>query len=432
MSRSTSRSLKFDALRPLLEEVTECAISILDLDGFILTWNTGAQQLKGYTAEEIIGRHFSKFYTPEDIENDRPGRILIQAVRDGRVEEETWLLRKDGSRFWSNIVITSLHDESGKLRGFGVVARAITGDHKPQQHFRESGRELREAIAEQRLAQRELREMQAQLEVRVEERTRDLSRAISELERANRLKDDFLATVSHELLTPLTAACGWLKMLQSGGLSERQAEHAVDVIDRSLSAQKDLIDDLLNVSRIISGKLTIRPESINPTAIIQETIDSLRPSLETKELRIEFDFDRIGSVVVDPVRFQQIVRNLLTNAVKFTPREGSLRVQLKRAEDKAIFSVSDTGEGIARDFLPYVFDRFRQADVPRDRRHGGLGLGLSIVRQLVELHGGTVSVNSRGTGQGSTFSVYIPMSTAANPKPNRRTASDPFPVRCRS
>jgi len=214
-------------------------------------------------------------------------------------------------------------------------------------------------------------------------------------------------------------------MLQRGGLSERQVEHAVDVIDRSLSAQKDLIDDLLNVSRIISGKLTIKPESINPTPIIQETIDSLRPSLETKQLRIEFDFDRIGNVVLDPVRFQQIVWNLLTNAVKFTPPEGSIRVQLKRGEGKAIFSVSDTGEGIARDFLPYVFDRFRQADSPRDRRQGGLGLGLSIVRHLVELHGGTISVNSRGTGQGSTFSVYIPMSTAANPKPNRRTVPDP-------
>jgi PAS domain S-box-containing protein len=427
MSHSTSRSLKFDAWRPLLEEVTECAISIFDLNGFILTWNSGAQQLKGYTAEEIIGQHFSKFYTPEDIENDRPGRILIQVARDGRLEEETWLLRKDGSRFLSNIVITALHDESGKLRGFGEVARAITGGHKPQQHFRESTQELREAIAEHRLVQRELREMQAQLEIRVEERTRDLSRAISELERANRLKDDFLATVSHELLTPLTTASGWLKMLQSGGLSERQVEHAVDVIDRSLSAQRDLIDDLLNVSRIISGKLTINPESIDPAPIIQGTIDSLRPSLETKQLHVEFDFDRqIGSVLVDPVRFQQIVWNLLTNAVKFTPREGSIRVQLKRGEGKAILRVSDTGEGIAQDFLPYVFDRFRQGGAPRDRRYGGLGLGLSIVRHLVELHGGTVTVNSRGPGQGSTFAVYIPTpSTAANPQLNRRTAPDP-------
>ena len=378
MNRST-KPLKFDPYRLLLDNLEDFAISVLDVNGLIVTWNAGAQQLMGYTAQEAIGQHFSKFYPPEDIENDRPVSILRAVTLDGRAESDGWRVRKDGSRFWARSIVMALRDETGELRGFGEVAR--------------------------------------------ESKEKELSRSLADLEKANRMKDDFLATVSHELLTPLTSASGWIKLIREGGLSEHQVEHAIEVIDRNLLAQRDLIEDLLNVSRVLSGKLSISPRLISPAPIVQQAIDSLQPSIDAKQLRVEIDLDPdLDTVYVDPVRFQQIVWNLLTNAVKFTPSHGSIRVQSKRGDAEAILSISDTGEGIAREFLPYVFDRFRQASRPG--RQGGLGLGLSIVRHLVELHGGTILVNSRGAGHGSTFSVRLPFpQTASKPRMTWRAAS---------
>jgi len=382
MNRST-KLLKYDPYRLLLENLEDYSLCVLDVNGLIVTWNVGAEKLTGYTAEETMGQHFSKLYPIEDLEDDKPGRVLCAVTRHGRVAEEGWRAKKDGSRFWASTVLTALRDESGNLRGFGEITR--------------------------------------------EGKERELSQSIANLEKANRMKDEFLATVSHELLTPLTSAAGWIKLMRLGKLSPRQVEQAIEVIDRNLTAQRDLVEDLLNVARVLSGKLTINPQPVSLGPIIQQTIDSLQLSIDAKQLSIELDLDsNIDKVKVDPVRFQQIVWNLLTNAVKFTPRGGSIRVQSKRGDAQAMLSVSDTGEGISREFLPYVFDRFRQADSGRPGRQSGLGLGLSIVRHLVELHGGTVSANSRGPGQGSTFSVSIPMPPRySGPRMNRR-ASVPF------
>jgi signal transduction histidine kinase len=203
----------------------------------------------------------------------------------------------------------------------------------------------------------------------------------------------------------------------------------LEVIDRNLSTQKKLIEDLLNVSRIVSGKLAIDPRPINLVAVIRQTVDSVRPSADARQLHLELELDlHVGTVRLDPVRFQQIVWNLLTNAVKFTPPGGLIQVKLKRSDGQAILSVSDTGEGIPSEFLPYVFDRLRQVEPPRTRPQSGLGLGLSIVRNLVELHGGTVSVSSRGRGQGSTFSVHFPILSASKyPSANEHPPGDsPF------
>jgi PAS domain S-box-containing protein len=409
MSHSKSRSGKFDSLRLLIENVKGYAICTLDPNGFILTWNIGAQQLKGYTAEQIVGQHFSRFYTPEDIEHNRHEDALLQARCDGWFEEEGWRVRKDGSRFRANIVIFALRDETGTLQAFGEISREI-GEHRGTEGARRLARLDREEIAE-----------------RVKEKTSDLSRVISDLEKTSRLKDDFLAMVSHELLTPLTSASGWLKLIRGGGLSDAQVVHALEVMDRSLSAQRDLIQDLLNVSRVVSGNLKITPQAMNPARMIEETVDSLRPSFDAKQLQIGLDLDSGIVIQADPVRFQQIVWNLLTNAAKFTLPNGWIRVLLKRSEGRAILSVSDTGEGIAREFLPYVFDRFRQAPASRSGQTSGLGLGLAIVRHLVELHGGTILVNSRGLGHGSTFSVSIPIcDTSATPSKNRRAAPESF------
>jgi len=266
-------------------------------------------------------------------------------------------------------------------------------------------------------AESAIRDTQDDLEFQIEQRTRELRRTISDLEKAHQIKDDFLVTLSHELWTPLTVVLGWLYVLRQGDLSEEKVRHALEIIYQNACRQKELIEDLMNVSRIISGKLTVNPEPVDPLPIIHHTVDSFLPLIDRKQLQVEVDLDcKIGPVWLDPVRFQQIIWNLLNNAVKFTPAGGSIRVNLRRAAAQAVISVSDSGEGIAPEFLPYVFDRYRQSDLSRSRYHGGLGLGLSLVRHLVELHRGIVSVQSRGCGQGTTFAIQIPM-TLEPPSP---------------
>jgi PAS domain S-box-containing protein len=372
----------YDAYRLLVQEVKEYAIFMLDTAGRIMSWNAGAQRLKGYTADEIIGKHFSIFYGKEDIANKKPQRELEKATTEGRVEDEGWRMRKDGTRFWGNVVITALHDEKGNLRGFSKITRDMT---------------------EYRKAEEALREQAALLEQRVAERT-------AELEKANRAKDEFITTLSHELRTPLTSITGWVQMLEAGELTQAQQHKAFEVIDRNLIAQAQLIDDLLNVSRIVTGKMMVDLQPVYPAPTIEEAIDSLRPTMTAKSLKVTQDLDTgLGPIQIDPPRFHQIVWNLLTNAVKFTPKKGHIHVSLKRIDSNALLQISDSGEGIDPEFLPYVFERFRQADASRSRKFGGLGVGLSIAKSLVEQHGGTIYAESAGVGKGSTFNVTLPI-----------------------
>ena len=240
--------------------------------------------------------------------------------------------------------------------------------------------------------------------------------ARAQAEEANRLKDQFLATVSHELRTPLNAILGWARMLTSGRIDERTSQHALEVIERNARAQAQLIDDLLDVSRIISGKLRLNICPVEPLNIVSLAIDAVRPAAEAKEILIEKNLDpRTGTIPGDPDRLQQIIWNLLSNAIKFTPSGGSVMVNVVREATHIEFTVSDTGQGISTEFLPFVFERFRQADSTVARSHGGLGLGLAIVRHLTELHGGTVRASSEGAGQGATFSVMLPVHIGSNP-----------------
>jgi PAS domain S-box-containing protein len=231
-------------------------------------------------------------------------------------------------------------------------------------------------------------------------------------EEASRLKDEFLATVSHELRTPLTAVLGWAHLLRAGQLDKQSARNALETIERNARSQAQLIDDLLDVSRIITGKLRLDVRPVDPTSFIEAAIDALRPAAEAKGVRIQKVMDTgVSSIAGDPARLQQVVWNLLSNAIKFTAKGGRVQVRLERVNSHIEIAVSDSGQGIAPEFLPYVFDRFRQADGTTTRAHGGLGLGLSIVRHLVELHGGTVHVESQGAGQGSIFTVRLPLMT---------------------
>ncbi|MEA5503858.1 PAS domain S-box protein [Halotia wernerae UHCC 0503] len=238
--------------------------------------------------------------------------------------------------------------------------------------------------------------------------------ARTEAEAANRMKDEFLATLSHELRTPLNAMLGWTQLLKSRKFDETTTARALETIDRNTKSLAQLIEDVLDVSRIIRGTLHLNTHPVELIPIVQAAIDTVRPAADAKEIRIECKFDQtFGVVIGDGNRLQQVVWNLLSNAVKFTAKEGIVTVQLERINSRVQIRVSDTGEGIAPEFLPHVFERFRQADSSTTRSHGGLGLGLAIVRHLVELHGGTVSAESPGIGQGATFIVNLPMKTVA-------------------
>jgi PAS domain S-box-containing protein len=244
-------------------------------------------------------------------------------------------------------------------------------------------------------------------------------------EKANRAKDEFLATLSHELRTPLTPILGWTVMLRSGSLDQTGLLRGLEVIERNVRVQTQLIEDLLDVSRIVTGKLRVELKPIELVPVIEAGLDAVRPSLEAKELRLTVSLEpRSMRVQGDPDRLQQVVWNLISNAVKFTPRGGQVEVRLSHSDTHVQVHVSDTGRGISPDFLPYVFERFRQADSTSTRKYGGLGLGLAIVRHLVELHGGTVKAESPGEGQGATFTVSLPLLEVPPTPPVRRRSPD--------
>ena len=369
-----------ERFRLLVDGVRDYAIFMLDAEGHIQSWNLGAQTIKGYKADEIIGKHFSVFYPEEDKQREKPAFELKVANEVGRFEDEGWRIRKDGTRFWANVIITAIRDKDGALRGFGKVTRDLTERKKAEE---QSLQLAREQVAR------------------------------TDAEAASRAKDEFLATVSHELRTPLNAILGWGRMLCNANLSEERFKRGLTSIERNAKLQAQLIDDLLDVSRIISGKLrlTVMPVELPP--IIEAAVDSMRPAADAKNIRLQVLLDsNAGLISGDPDRLQQVVWNLLSNAVKFTNKEGRIQVRLQRSDSHVEISVSDSGRGIASEFLPYVFDRFRQADSSISRMHGGLGLGLAIVRHLVELHGGSVHAQSPGPGLGSTFTVELPMIVA--------------------
>jgi signal transduction histidine kinase len=271
-------------------------------------------------------------------------------------------------------------------------------------------REVEERTAELARANAALQAMYGDLEVLVRQRTAELSRAKQQAEEANRMKDEFLATLSHELRTPLNAMLGWAQVLRLGKLDPAASARALETIERNARSQAQLIADLLDVSRIITGKLRLDLQPVELRRIIEAVLDSVRPAADAKGIRLQVALDPLASPVLgDADRLQQVVWNLLSNAIKFTPQEGSVEVRLRQTPTSAEMRVSDSGVGIRPDFLPYVFDRFRQAEGSITRSHGGLGLGLSIVRHLVELHGGTVEVQSEGEGKGAAFTVHLPV-----------------------
>jgi signal transduction histidine kinase/ActR/RegA family two-component response regulator len=265
-----------------------------------------------------------------------------------------------------------------------------------------------------------------QAEQEREQTLQEAREAYRQAEFANRMKDEFLATVSHELRTPLNAILGWTQMLKQGVVKMEQLPKAIDTIERNARSQAQLVEDLLDVTRIVSGKLrlTVRPVELAP--IVEAALETVVPAAEAKEIKLERNLENAPCLVSgDPERLQQVIWNLLSNAIKFTPKRGRVTARLECNDSTAQIIVTDTGRGIESEFLPYVFDRFRQQDGTTTRKFGGLGLGLAIVKHLVELHGGQISADSPGENKGASFTVSLPLRTAADEKPaagNGKTA----------
>jgi PAS domain S-box-containing protein len=378
----------------------------------IVEWNHWLEEHTGKRASEVIGKSLLELF-PELVERrlDRQYKWALE----GQVR----------------VLSQALHSHL-------IAMPAVEGEHcyeQMQQAVRISplsheGRIIGTLTIIDDVTERVARE--AELQDQIEERSRLLTSeklARNEAERANRLKDEFLATISHELRNPLNAILGWAHMMRLGKLNAANTERAIETIYRNAKSQTQLVADLLDVSRIISGKLRLDVRSVDLISIVTAAIDSIRPAAEAKSIRVQTMLDpATGPISGDADRLQQIVWNLLTNAVKFTPKGGRIQVKVQRINSHVEIVVSDSGIGISKEFLPHVFDRFRQADASITRIHGGLGLGLSIVHQLVGLHGGTVSVQSEGERKGTTFTLTLPfvgvVTTAQEPEAGHPTHSD--------
>jgi signal transduction histidine kinase/CheY-like chemotaxis protein len=321
-------------------------------------------------------RALHKTFTPE-YEGVFTGKLL--AIVEGRTRFTAETVRKTirGDRF--DVLFTAIFPPSGSSFDRVLVSLVDVSERKA------IVRERERLLASEQAARRQAEE-------------------------ASRFRDEFMATLSHELRTPLTAILGWSRLLRAQPLTEEQIQHALEVIERNAQAQVQLVDDLLDVSRAIVGKLRLDLRPVDLASVVTAATDTLRPTAEAKSVSLQAHLDeQAGQVSGDPDRLQQVVWNLLSNAVKFTPKGGHVEVRVERVGSSVEIAVSDTGVGISPEFMPYLFDRFRQADKSSGRRHAGLGLGLAIVRQLVELHGGTIRAESAGTGQGATFTVSLPV-----------------------
>ena len=383
----TTRNRAENALREseesyrILAETASDAIIRIDENSTIQFVNTATARIFGYTTQEMMGQSLTMLM-PEEIRQkhrDGFGRYLQTGKRNLNWESIEVPARHKGGRLFPLEISFGEYNRDGK-RFFIGVARDIT--------------ERKEAEAEREWL---LRSEQA---------------ARAAAEDASRLKDEFLATVSHELRTPLNAILGWATMVRKSGFEMETMRRAFEVVERNSRNQNQIISDILEVSRIITGKLNLNLRPLPMTTIIRAAIDTLYPAIEAKHINLETNLEPdTAKVSGDGDRLQQVIWNLLSNAAKFTPDGGTIQITLFYRDNFAEITVTDSGDGIEKDFLPFVFDRFRQADGGATRRHGGLGLGLAIVRNLVELHGGSVSVKSEGSGKGAAFTVRLPVKT---------------------
>ena len=377
----TTRRRAEDALRAseerfrvLVQSVKDYGIFMLDPSGRVVSWNEGARRIKGYEAEEILGQHFSIFYPPEVAASGHPDHELQIARREGRYEEEGWRVRKDGTRFWANVIITALFGEGGNLIGFAKVTRDLT---------------------ERRLAQ---------------QREVDDARRLAEAEASNRAKTGFLAAMSHELRTPLNAIAGYAQLMQEGVGGDVSDQHH-EYLTRIRNSQQHLlgiVNDLLNYSKLEAGGVTYEREHIFAHEVLDGVLSMVTPQIERKQLRLtRGDCSPDVVAIADRLKVEQVVLNLLSNAVKFTPEGGAITVFCRRDDQTVTIAVRDTGPGIPEDKLEAIFDPFVQLGRTLTSKHEGAGLGLAISRDLARAMDGDVNVRSI-EGQGAEFTLRLP------------------------
>jgi PAS domain S-box-containing protein len=381
-ARKQAETAAQTAYRQLAFHVESSPLAVVewDSDFRVSRWSASAERLFGWKAEEVIGKHVNEWRFV--FADDEDAVALVTNRQRAGVEVHGVLRNRNYTRAgavifceWYNSV---LHDERGKLISVLSLVLDVTS--------RQSAEDERSAAL--------LREQDARRHA----------------EEADRLKDEFLATLSHELRTPLTSILGWASMIRNGEVEGTNATRAIETIERNARSQARLIDDLLDVSRIITGNLRLDLHPLNLAPIVDAALDALRPTADVKGIRLQTRFEPEECLVKgDSNRLRQVIWNLLSNAIKFTQRGGSVNIDLECVESTARLLVSDTGDGISPEFLPYVFDRFRQAEGSISRKQGGLGLGLAVARHLVELHGGTITATSEGLGKGSVFTVDLPM-----------------------
>lgn len=366
--------------RVLVETVKDYAILMLDKNGNVTSWNEGARRFKGYEAQEIIGQHFSKFYPPEDIRAKKPEMELEVAQNIGRFEDEGWRVRKDGSRFWANVIITALYDNQGELAGFSKVTRDLS---------------------ERRKAEEDLRIAYAGLEIRIQQKT-------AQLEEALRARDEFLSIASHELKTPVTGLKMQVQLtkmrLNKGVVDIEKQIQALTSAEAQIDRLTRLIDDLLDISRIQAGKLSYHFEKLNFALLYNEVLESLGGPLAASAGLSSFIDEELEGYW-DRVRLGQVLVNLISNALKYAPGS-KIVVFAKQDGPYALISVQDYGPGIALEKRGKIFERFER--LGQDRNVGGLGLGLYICKQIITAHGGRIEMKN-SPGQGATFVFKIPL-----------------------
>lgn len=376
-----------ERMRLIVDSTRDYAILTQSLDGLITSWNAGAERIFGYSEHEMLGRPGDLLFTEEDRAASTPEHEMREAREHGRSEDERWHVRKDGSRVFCSGIMSPLRD--GELCGYVKIARDVTGNK----------------VLEEKQRDLLLREMATRVAA----------------EEGTRLRDEFFSVLSHELKQPLNLIqlnALLLQRLPDGPRQSREIDRIARLILRTVAGQARIIDDLLDLSRIQTGKLALELDDVEWGPIIERSIDIVSSDAAARNIRINVDLD-CGAVPLraDPVRLEQIGWNLLTNAIKFTPGDGEVHVALQREAHEAVLSVRDSGKGISADFLPHVFDMFRQAENGPPRQKGGLGIGLALVRQLVESHGGTVQAFSEGAGRGSEFRVRLPLAPHAQRLP---------------
>jgi PAS domain S-box-containing protein len=355
-----------ERFRLLVESVVDYAIFMLDPHGVVQSWNVGAQRLKGYHEEEIVGRHYSTFYTDEDRADRLPDRLLVTALKQGRVQISGWRVRKDGSRFWADVLITALYDETGTHTGFAKVTRDMTDAH---------------VVAQER-----------------EKTLREQEHVVERLQELDRWRVEFTRSVVHDLQSPVMAIAGFAELLGEDGELDEECRSWLEHITSNARALQELIDHLRTHTRLAHRQVRVEPRRVLLRATIERLLADMAPLLAGRHVDT-----RVGELEVyaDPGALDRILRNLVGNAARHTPPGTPIHIVARADGDEVVVGVEDEGPGISPDLLPYVFDRYERGE------QGGTGLGLAIAKQYVELHAGTITVDS-AAGRGTAFRFTLP------------------------